>query len=76
MISLLTELEMRCIDSMPRHQLIEAIRGRWEFLPADLRLRIEEQSIDRLRLILLAVRLMYFLRNSKNPDRVVRPELN
>jgi hypothetical protein len=76
MISLLTELEMRCIDSMPRHQLIEAIRGRWEFLPADLRLRIEEQSIDRLRLILLAVRLMYFLRSSKNPDRVVRPELN
>jgi len=76
MISLLTELEMRCIDSMPRQQLIDAIRSRWEFLPADLRLRIEDQSLDRLRLILLAVRLMYFLRNSKNPRPYVNPELN
>jgi hypothetical protein len=65
MIALVTELEMRGIETMPRNRLLDAIKDRWEFLPADLRLRIEEQSNDRLRMILLAIRLMYFLRNSR-----------
>jgi hypothetical protein len=64
---------MRCIDGMHRTQLLDAIRARWEFLPADLRLRIDEQSIDRLRLILLAIRLMYFLRNTKDSYQVRMP---
>jgi hypothetical protein len=76
MISRLTELEMHGIDSMPRPDLLDAIRGRWEFLPAELRWRIEDQSTDRLRLILLAVRLMYFLRNSRNSPRTAPPGVN
>ena len=76
MISRLTKLEMHGIDSMPRADLLDAIRSRWEFLPAELRWRIEDQSIDRLRLILLAVRLMYFLRNSRHTPRTAPPGVN
>jgi hypothetical protein len=76
MISRLTELELHGIDLMPREALLDAIRSRWEFLPAELRWRIEDQSTDRLRLILLAVRLMYFLRVSRNTPRSAPPGVN
>ena len=32
----LFDLEMRCLDTMPRHQLLEALRERGDCLPGDL----------------------------------------
>jgi hypothetical protein len=58
----LFELEMRCLDSMPRQQVIEAIRERVDCLPADLREWMAEEPTDRLRLMLFAARLIHALR--------------
>jgi hypothetical protein len=62
MVSIVSELELCCIDRMPRHQLIEAVRARSDDLPADLLDRPEGQSTERLQLLLLAGRLIQVLR--------------
>jgi hypothetical protein len=64
MIIALSELELHCIDELTRPQLIEAIRGRLDCLPQDLRQRLEEQGADRLRLLLLAPLVIHVLRRA------------
>jgi hypothetical protein len=62
MTSIVSELELGCIDRMPRQQLIDCVRARGDELPADLLERLEEQSTERLQLLLLAGRLIQVLR--------------
>jgi hypothetical protein len=69
MDSTLCDLEMRCIDSMSRQQLLEAIRRRQDSLPADLRERLEEQTDGWLRLLLMLARLTYALRQLQEQYR-------
>jgi hypothetical protein len=47
---------------MADQELIQAVRARAEDLPVDLMVRLEEQSIERLQLMLLAGRLIHVLR--------------
>jgi hypothetical protein len=68
MVSELSELEMKCIEPMTRDQLLKAIRQREDCLPPDLRERLDEQPIGRLRLLLLAARLIYALRQLPASD--------
>jgi hypothetical protein len=68
MVSELSELEMKCIEPMTREQLLAAIRKREDCLPPDLRERLEEQPMGRLKLLLLAARLIYALRQLPAPD--------
>jgi hypothetical protein len=63
MVSILSELELMSIDRMNRLQLIEAIRARAGDLPADLLEHLEQRSMDRLQLLLLAGRLIQVLRH-------------
>jgi hypothetical protein len=63
MISILSELELMSIDRMSRPQLVQAIRARADDLPCDLLERLEERSMDRLQLLLLAGRLIQVLRH-------------
>jgi hypothetical protein len=63
MVSKVSELELYCIDSMTRHELVTAVRARADDLPADLLVQVEEQSSDRLQLLLLAGRLIQVLRH-------------
>jgi len=67
MVSCLCEMEMRCLDSMSRAQLLEAIEEHWECLPADLQERIGDQATSNLRLYVLVARLIHALR--KQPRR-------
>jgi hypothetical protein len=67
MVSIVSELELCCIDRMPLEQLIAAVRARAEDLPADLLERLEMQTTERLQLLLLAGRLVHVLR--RLPDR-------
>ena len=66
MISILSELELCCIDRMTHQDLIQAIRARAADLPADLLDRLDEQPVDRLRLLLLAGRLIQVSRHLRN----------
>jgi hypothetical protein len=65
----LFELEMRCLDAMPRQQLIDAIRERMDCLPTDLREWVAEEPTDRLRLMLFAARLIHALRQLRAQAR-------
>jgi hypothetical protein len=65
----LFELEMNCLDTMPRHQLLEALRERCDCLPGDLLERLDVQATDRLRLLLFAARLIYALRQLQKHQR-------
>ena len=62
--STLFEIEMLAIDLMSRPELIAAVRAGWDSLPADLRVRLhlEEEPTDHLRLLLVAARLLHALR--------------
>ena len=62
--STLFAIEMMAIDRMSRAELITAIRAGLENLPADLRhgLDLAEESMDHLRLLLIAARLLHALR--------------
>jgi hypothetical protein len=64
MIATLGQLEMHCIDRLCRQELIDAIRARGDCLPEDLRQGLENQPTDRLRLLLLAARLVHVLRQA------------
>jgi hypothetical protein len=66
MVSIVSELELCCIDRLPRHELIAAVRARAGDLPADLIGRLDEQPTDRLRLLLLAGRLIHVLRRLRD----------
>jgi hypothetical protein len=73
MVSTLGELEMHVIDPMSRQQLLEALRPRRDCLPPDLRERLEEQPTERLRLLLLAARLIHALRLLPGQDWAAGP---
>jgi hypothetical protein len=62
MVSVLAKVEMFCIERLTDQELIQAVRARAEDLPVDLMVRLEEQSIERLQLMLLAGRLIHVLR--------------
>jgi hypothetical protein len=62
MVSNLGKLELHYLDQMPRHQLIEAVLAHRAHLPDDLLDRVEQQSADHLRLLLLAARLIRLFR--------------
>jgi hypothetical protein len=68
MVSTLSQLELQCIDPMSRQQLLDAIRARLDCLPPDLREGLDEQPTDQLRLLLLAARLTYALRQLRRVD--------
>jgi hypothetical protein len=58
----LFELELSCIDRMSRPQLVQAVREHWDSLPLDLRVNVEQESTDHLRLLVVAGRLLHALR--------------
>ena len=62
MVSNLGNLELHYLDQLPRHQLVEAVLANREHLPDDLLDRMEHQSADHLRLLLLAARLIRLCR--------------
>jgi len=62
MTSIVSQLELCCIDRLTRPELVEAIWARAGDLPPDLLGRLEEQSTDQLQLLLLAGRLINVLR--------------
>jgi hypothetical protein len=66
MVSILSQLELCCIDRMTEQELIRAVRARADDLPLDLLERLEEQSIDCLRLLLLTGRLIQVLRHLRS----------
>jgi hypothetical protein len=66
----LFEIEMRGINAMSRRELLDAIFDRADDLPADLQIRGEDESIDRLRLILCAARLIHLLRHMPRQRRL------
>jgi hypothetical protein len=66
MVSTLSVLELSCIDRLNREELLEAIRARSGDLPADLLEGLDEQSVDCLRLLLLAGRLIQVLRHLRD----------
>ena len=68
MVNDLSELELKCIEPMTREQLLAAIRLREKCLPPDLRSQLDEQPLGRLRLLLLAARLIYALRQLPTHD--------
>jgi hypothetical protein len=61
----LFELEMRCITSMTRQELIEALWERPDCLPVDMRDGLEEETIDHIQLLLLAARFIRLLRTMR-----------
>jgi hypothetical protein len=63
MVAILTKVELAYIDRMTKPQLIQAIQARAADLPVDLLDRLDEQSIQRLQLMLLAGRLIQVLRH-------------
>jgi hypothetical protein len=60
--AMLFELELNSIDGMSRPQLLQALHERWESLPMDLRVCLENEPTDHLRLLLVAGRLLHALR--------------
>jgi len=58
----LVDIEMLYISSLSRSELLEAIRECADDLPTDLQQRREDESIDRLRLVLYAGRMIHALR--------------
>jgi hypothetical protein len=68
MISPLCLLEVHRLDAMTRQQLLEAIRSRRYGLPPDLEGPLEDEPTDRLRLLLLAARLIGALRRTRSQD--------
>jgi hypothetical protein len=69
MVSTLGELELQSIDLMSRQQVLDAIGPRQDCLPPDLREHLEEQPTGRLRLLLMAARLIQVLRLTQSADR-------
>jgi hypothetical protein len=67
MDSSLWDLELRGIDPLSRRQLLEAIRRRLDCVPPDLLERLDEQPDGWLRLLLMAARLNYALRQLRAP---------
>ncbi len=65
MVAAISELELSCIDHLSRQDLLNAVRARAGDLPPDLLGRLEEQPADRLRLLLLAGRLIQVLRHTQ-----------
>ncbi len=57
-----TQLELDLMDRMKRDELLAAIRGRAEHLPADLIAGMEAMPDEYLRLLLLTGRLVHLLR--------------
>jgi hypothetical protein len=72
----LFELEMRCISTMNRSQLIEAIWDRPDCLPADMRDGLEDESIDHIQLLLLAARFIRALRKMRKYKPLGAPKAN
>jgi hypothetical protein len=66
-VTLLSALELANIDHLSREQLMAAIRALASDIPADLLERLEDQSIDHLRLLLLTGRLLRVLRQWQRP---------
>jgi len=62
MVSTPLSLELRHIDRMSRQELIEAVSSKRDCLRADLVGCLEEESTDRLQLLLLVARLIQVLR--------------
>ncbi len=62
MVGIVSELELTCIDGLSRQELIQSIRDRASDLPPDLLRRLEDQTTDRLQLLLLAGRVLQVLR--------------
>jgi hypothetical protein len=65
MVACFCALEMHCLDSMTRAQLIEDLAEHPDCLPADLQEHVAEQATDRLRLHVLAARLIHALRQQQ-----------
>jgi hypothetical protein len=63
MISALTELELRLLDRMDREQLIAALGRARHWLLVEISDEwLSEQSTERLRILLLAAKLLRVLR--------------
>jgi hypothetical protein len=62
MVTSFCEPELRGLDAMSRPQLLEAVKEHWECLPVDLQERVGDQATHRLRLYVLAARLIHALR--------------
>jgi hypothetical protein len=60
--SKLVDIEMLYVSSLSRSELLEGIRECADDLPAELQERGEDESIDRLRLVLYAGHLIHALR--------------
>jgi hypothetical protein len=71
--SQLVDIEMLYISSLSRSELLEAIRECDDDLPADLQQRRADESIDRLRLVLYAGRLIHALRQMPRDFRLGAP---
>jgi hypothetical protein len=69
----LGEIEMRGIGRLSRQGLLDALSPRLGCLPPDLAERLEDQPTDRLRLLLLAARLLYTLRQLQARDGAGTP---
>ncbi len=68
MIPLVFQLEMHLIDAMSRSQLQQELRARQDCLPLDCRELLEGQPTDRLRLLVLAVRVIHTVRHLRIQD--------
>jgi hypothetical protein len=77
LISTLTELELRQLDSMSREQLISRLLEFKDNTPVEFcQELLEQQGTDRLRLLLLAVKLIRVLRQPSSCPRTERRPLN
>ncbi len=63
MASMLSKLELGYIERLTRQELVRDVRDHAADLPADLREGLEEQSLNRLQLVLLVARLVHSLRH-------------
>jgi hypothetical protein len=63
--AILFELEKRCIANMNTFQLIEAIGGRSDCLPPDMRQGLDDETIDHIQLLLLTARFVSYLRQMR-----------
>ena len=67
MVSTPLTLELRHIDRMTRQELIEAVSSKRHCLRTDLVGCLEEESTERLQLLLLVARLIQVLRQEPRP---------
>jgi hypothetical protein len=67
MVLTLAKLELHDIERLSRLQLIDAVLLSRDHIPDDLIARAEQLSIDHLRLLLLAARLICVLRHLQTP---------